>query len=127
MIKAAYFNLRIPVFDWWRARSQTEQAKFRITQVETTRTISERTFSREYQNARARVQQLFAQISLTREQIRLSEEDLKLTRLRYEGGEGLALDVVTAQNQLAQARSNYYTAIANYLNARADLEAAAGK
>lgn len=124
---AVYFNLRIPVFDWWRARSQTEQASLRLAQVETNRTISERTFSREYQNARARVQQLFAQIALTREQIRLAEEDLKLTRLRYEGGEGLASDVVTAQNQLAQAGSNYYTAIANYLNARADLEAAAGK
>lgn len=125
--QAAYFNLRIPVFDWFRTRSQTEQFKFRIAQVETNRTISERSFSREYQNARARVKQLFAQIALTREQIRLSEEDLKLSRLRYEGGEGLALDVVTAQNQLAQARNNYYTSIANYLNARADLEAAAGK
>ena len=47
--------------------------------------------------------------------------------LRYEGGEGLALDLVAAQNQLAQARTNYYTAVANYLNARADLEVAAGK
>lgn len=125
--QAVYFNLRIPVFDWFRARSQAEQARFRINQLETSQAIYERTFSREYQNARARVQQLFAQIALTREQIRLAEEDLKLTRLRYEGGEGLALDVVTAQNQLAQARSNYYTAIASYLNARADLEAASGK
>ncbi|MFN7930890.1 MAG: TolC family protein [Blastocatellia bacterium] len=125
--QAAYFNLRIPVFDWWRARSQVEQSRFRIAQVETNRAISQRTFSREYQNARARVQQLYAQIALTREQIRLSEEDLKLTRLRYEGGEGLALDVVISQNQLAQARTNYYTAIANYLNARADLEAASGQ
>ncbi len=125
--QATYFNLRIPVFDWSRARSQSEQFKFRVAQVETNRAISLRTYSREYQNARARVQQLFAQIVLTREQIRLAEEDLKLTRLRYEGGEGQALDVVTAQNQVAQARNNYYTAVANYLNARADLEAAAGK
>jgi outer membrane protein TolC len=57
----------------------------------------------------------------------LSEEDLKLSRIRYEGGEGAALDVVTAQNQLAQARSNYYSAIANYLTARVDLEVASGR
>ena len=49
------------------------------------------------------------------------------SRVRYEGGEGLALDVVAAQNQLAQARTNYYTTLVNYLNARADLEVAAGK
>ena len=124
---AGYFTLRIPVFDWFRARSQTEQFKSRLAQVETNRAISDRRFSREYQNALARVNQIFAQIALTREQVKLAEEDLRLSRARYDGGEGAALDVVTAQNQLAQARSNYYTSVANYLNARADLEVASGK
>jgi outer membrane protein TolC len=73
------------------------------------------------------VKRLYEQIGLTREQVRLAEEDLKLSRVRYEGGEGSALDVVTAQNQLAQARNNYYTSVANYLNARTDLEVASGK
>lgn len=125
--QAAYFNLRIPVFDWFRARSQTEQSKLRVAQVETNRAISERQFSREYRNALARVQQLLAQILLTKEQVRLAEEDLRLSRVRYEGGEGASLDVVTAQNQLAQARNNYFTSVANYLNARTDLEVASGK
>jgi outer membrane protein TolC len=99
----------------------------RIEQVETNRAISERTFSREYQSALSRVNLLFTQIAQTREQVRLAEEDLNLSRVRYEGGEGAALDVVTAQNQLSQARNNYYASVANYLNARADLEVASGK
>jgi outer membrane protein TolC len=73
------------------------------------------------------VKQLYEQISLTRLQAKLAEDDLQMSRIRYEGGEGSTLDVVTAQNQLAQARSNYYTTIANYLNAKADLEVASGK
>src|SRR5262249_25934612 len=124
---AAYVNIRMPVFDWFRARGQMRQFHTRIEQVETNRAISERTFSREYQSALARVNQLFTQIAQTREQVRLSEEDLNLSRVRYEGGEGAALDVVTSQNQLSQARNNYYTSVANYLNARADLEVASGK
>ena len=60
-------------------------------------------------------------------QVKLSEENLRLARLRYDGGEGLALDVVSAQNQLAQARANYYTALASYQNGRADLEVASGR
>jgi outer membrane protein TolC len=95
--------------------------------VDASRAMAERTLSKEYQGALVRVKQLFAQISLTRQQARLAEDDLRLSRIRYEGGEGLALDVVTAQNQLAQARSNYYTAMANYLNAKADLEVAEGR
>ena len=124
---AAFVNLRIPVFDWFRARGEMRQFHTRAEQVVTNRAISERTFSREYQSALARVNQLFTQIAQTREQVRLAEEDLNLSRVRYEGGEGAALDVVTAQNQLSQARNNYYTSVANFLNARADLEVASGK
>lgn len=123
---AAYLSLRIPVFDWFKARSQKEQFKLRADQIAGTRVMTERLFSRDYQTATVRVKEYFEQIRLTREQVRLAEEDLRLSRLRYEGGEGLALDVVTSQSQLAQARSNYYTAVANYLNARADLEVASG-
>lgn len=124
---AAFVNLTIPIFDWNRARAAMQQARLRTRQIESTRAISERTFSKEYQSALARVRYLFEQISLTRQQAELAEEDLRLSRIRYEGGEGSALDVVTAQNQLAQARSNYYTTMANYLNAKADLEVASGR
>jgi outer membrane protein TolC len=124
---AAFVNLTIPIFDWNKARSAIQQARLRTQQVESARAISERTFSKEYQGALSRVKQLFEQISLTREQARLAEDDLRLSRVRYAGGEGTALDVVTAQNQLAQARSNYYTTMASYLNAKADLEVASGR
>lgn len=124
---AAFVNLTIPVFDWMKARSAMDQAQSRVQQNADNRAIAERTFSRDYQGALARVKQLHEQISLAQRQAQLAEEDLRISRVRYEGGEGSALDVVTAQNQLAQARTNYYSALANYLNARADLDVASGK
>lgn len=124
---AAFVNLTIPVFDWHKTRGAIEQARLRAQQSETSRAISERTFSKEYHNALARVKQLFEQIPMARQQAKLAEDDLRLSRIRYEGGEGSALDVVTSQNQLAQARSNFYTTMANYLNARADLDVASGR
>ena len=124
---AAFFNLNIPIFDWLKAHSETRQFRLRARQVETGRAIAERTFSREYRGALARVEELFGQIDITKNQVELAREDLRLSRVRYVGGEGSALDVVTAQNWLAQARTNYYTAVASYWNARADLEVAAGR
>jgi outer membrane protein len=124
---AAFLNLTIPVFDWNKARSAAEQARIKERQIQNERAISERAFSKEYQGALARVQQLYQQISLTQQQAKLAEEDLRLTKIRYEGGEGSALDVVAAQNQLAQARTNHDSTIANYLNAKADLEVASGQ
>jgi outer membrane protein len=124
---AAFVNLTIPIFDWNKARAAMKQAQLRSQQVETSRAISERTFSREYQDALARVKFLYEQLGLTRRQVELAESDLRLSRIRYEGGEGIALDVVTAQNQYAQARTNYYVGMAAYLNAKSDLEVASGR
>jgi outer membrane protein TolC len=89
--------------------------------------VAVRTFSKEYQNALAKVRMIYQQIAPTASQVELSESNLKMSRLRYEGGEGPALDVVAAVAQLTQARSNHFAAIAAYLNARADLEVASGK
>jgi outer membrane protein len=124
---AAFVNLTIPIFDWNKARAAMQQARLRTEQIDSTRAISERTFSREYQGALSRVKRLFEQIALTERQVKLAEEDLRLSRVRYEGGEGLALDVVSAQNQYAQARTNYYVTMVNYLSARTDLEVASGR
>ena len=124
---ATFIRLNIPVFDWFRARSASQQFQLQAQQVGTTRQIAERVFSKEYQDALARVQLIYAQIASTDAQVKLSEDNLRLSRVRYEGGEGPALDVVAAQAQLVQVRNNYYAVRASYLNARADLEVARGQ
>jgi outer membrane protein len=124
---AAFANVNIPVFDWFRSISAVKQAQARAAQTIDTRQIADRRLSQEYQSALSRVRRLYEQISLSRIQMTASEEDLRLSRVRYEGGEGPALDVVVAQNELAQARSNYYSSIASYLNARVDLEVTSGR
>lgn len=124
---AAFVSVQFPIFDWFRARNTGKQFRLQAQQVAETRAISERRLSQEYQSARERVRQFFAQVAVCRTQTELAAEDLRLSRVRFEGGEGPALDVVVAQNQLAQARANYYSSIANYMNARLDLEVAAGR
>ena len=124
---AGFVRLNVPVFDWFRARSAQKQFQLQAQQTQVNRQISERAFSKEYRDALAKVEMIYAQIAKTEAQVKLSSENLRLSRVRYEGGEGSSLDVVASQNQLAQARANYYTVKANYLNARADLEVARGQ
>lgn len=124
---ATLVHLNVPVFDWFRTRSAARQSDLQARQVDVNRGMAERAFSREYRDALARVDLLYSQIAIAEKQVKLSEDNLRLSRIRYEGGEGLALDVVAAQTQLAQARANYLAAKANYLNARVDLEVAEGK
>ncbi len=124
---AAFFGLDIPVFDWFKGRGVARQFELQAGQVDISRKIAERTFSREYQDALSRARMIHGPIAATRAQVQLSEENLRLSRLRYDGGEGSALDVVAAQNQLAQARTNHYTALVRYLESWAEFKVASGE
>ncbi len=124
---AAFANVSVPLFDWHRIRNTARQFELQARQVETERAITERTFSLEYNGALARAQMTYAQIDTTRDQMTLSRENLRLSRIRYEGGEGLALDVVAAQDQLTLAASNYYSTVTRYLTSLVDLEVASGR
>jgi outer membrane protein len=124
---AAFISVNLPIFDWFRTRDAARQFQLRAEQVSVREQTAPREFSREYQNALARIRTLYRQISIAQSQVQSATENLRLSRLRYEGGEGPALEVVTAQTQAGQARSNLYTALANYYIARTDLEVAAGR
>ncbi len=124
---ALFFNLNIPVFDWFKARSGYRQASLTAAATTERRQMAEREYSRQYLDARDRVNTLFDQIPIAREQVSLFEEDLRLSRLRYKAGEGSALDVVTAQGRLADARINLLNTLKGFWTAKADLEAAMGK
>jgi len=125
--QAFFATVNVPIFDWLKAWSATKQARIRLESFDISRDIARRSLSKEYQSALARVRLTWAQIETTRQQVSLSQENFRLAQVKYVGGEGLALDVVAAQSQLAQARGNYYSVIAAYFNARADFEVASGQ
>jgi outer membrane protein TolC len=120
-------SVSFPALDWFRARSLSRQFSTRALQIGNTRKVSERVFSREYESAQARIASVYEQVKVAESQVRLFEENLKLSQVRYEGGEGPALDVVLAQTQLQQARANYFNTLFLQASARADLEVAAGR
>jgi outer membrane protein len=124
---ALFFNLDVPIFDWSKSKKAAQQLELQAQQLDATRAAQTRGFSREYQDALSRVRLVHAQLASCRAQVSLAEENLRLARVRYDGGEGLALDVVGAQAQLVQARDNLYATGARYLESRLDLELASGR
>ena len=67
-----------------------------------------------------------AQIDVQKQSADLAAESLRLTTLRYQGGEATALEVVDAQNTLVQARNNYNDALVRYRLAVANLQTLTG-
>jgi outer membrane protein len=124
---AGFVHLDIPVFDFLRARSEQRQFQSEARAAQADLGIGTRLFSKEYQDAVSRVNGTYAQIAITQRQVDLAKENLRLSRLRFESGEGTALDVVTAQSTLAQAGIDFYTTRAEYLNALSALKVASGQ
>src|SRR5208337_2888612 len=66
------------------------------------------------------------QLETLRSSAELAAESLRLTNLRYQGGEATALEVVDAQNTLVQARNTYAEGEARYRLALANLQRLTG-
>jgi outer membrane protein TolC len=124
---ALFLSLNVPLFDWFRLRNAARQFDFRARQIQIDRQAATRMFNRDYQQALTAIKALSGEIDAVNEQVAALQDNLKLATLRYEGGESPALEVVDAQNQLAQAQVDHYTLLFNYEMAKADLEVASGK
>lgn len=120
-------NLNIPLFDWFRTRNYAKQFDLRAQQVQIDRQVATRQFSQQYYAALAASQAISGQIDLVAGQVRDLKQNLDLVTLRYENGESPALEVVDAQNLLAQSQVEYYTLLFDYKTAQTDLEVASGR
>jgi outer membrane protein TolC len=123
---ALLFGLNIPIFDWSIASNAALQFSLQTEQLQLERQVAQRAYCRDYQTALLRVRSLNTQIGGALAQVSLAKENLALSRLRYDGGEGNALEVVSAQTQLAQARVDHLNVLAGYHAALVDLSLAGG-
>ncbi|HWV98837.1 MAG TPA: TolC family protein [Candidatus Acidoferrum sp.] len=74
----------------------------------------------------ARMQSLSEQIELTKRNLATASETLRLTRERKQYGVGIVLEDIQAQQDLTQARSEYFTSLAEYNKAQYALSKAVG-
>lgn len=124
---AGFAHLEIPLSDWFSARKEQRGFRLQAQQVDTDRAIAKRLFSKEYQDSLASVTSTYEQTQTTEREVALARENLRLSQLRFQNGEGSALDVVTSQNSLVQAEIDLFSSRANYLNAQSALKVASGQ
>lgn len=118
--------LQLPIWNWGAGVSKVKQAKLRrnLAQVELSATQRQllanlRSFYNELQTARS-------QLELLSQSADLAAESLRLTTMRYQGGEASVLEVVDAQNTLTQARNAYDDGQARFRTAQANLQTLTG-
>lgn len=102
------------------ARQDEEAVKLQLQQATLAVSLEVRQAVLNLNNADSRV-------ALAEQQVKLAEENYRLTSIKFEAGEGIPLEVADASTQLTQARTQLVNARYDYLRAIADLERAIGK
>jgi outer membrane protein TolC len=120
------FNLTFPVWDWGALRSKLHQSEWRRQQAQVELTSAQRKAVRDLYSSYNEAQVSGAAVDRLRHSAELAGESLRLTTLRYRAGEATALEVVDAQNTLAQTRNAYDDGQARYRLALAALQTVTG-
>jgi outer membrane protein TolC len=124
---SAVATVTVPLWDWGATQSRVKQSELRRTQ-------SRRELSRAQRQLLAETQSLYAEANTALDDLaslnrsaELATESLRLTNLRYKGGEATVLEVVDAQNSLLAADSAYQDGAVRYFTALAHLQTLTGE
>jgi outer membrane protein TolC len=123
---SAAATLNWPIWNWGATHSKVKQSILRRDQARLELTFAQKRLLGQlktlYQDAEASA----AELDLLRQSAQLAADSLRLTTLRYQGGEATVLEVVDAQNTLATARNAYDDGEVRYRSALATLQTLTG-
>jgi outer membrane protein TolC len=124
---AAGATLDIPVWDWLATSHKVKQSELRRDTAKVALTAAQR-------RAVADLSELYDEAVVARDQlasledsVTTAQDSLRLTRLRYTGGEGTVLEVVDAQNALVLAETAKADGTVRYETALAQLQTLTGR
>jgi outer membrane protein TolC len=114
------WTVNLPVWDWLSTASKVKQSQIKRNVARVALSAAQRQLIANLQEYYSSAQTAQQELQSLDQSVAAAEESLRLTKLRYQGGEGLALEVVDAQNTYVAAqnaredgRVRYQTALAN--------------
>jgi outer membrane protein TolC len=119
-------NLTIPIWDWGTLRSKLHQAEFKQEQARAELSQAQREMLSNLYSSYNEAAVARSAVDTTRRTAALAAESLRLINLRYQAGESTSLEVIDAQNTLAQSRNAYDDSEARYRVALANLQTLTG-
>jgi outer membrane protein TolC len=117
----------VPVWNWGATRSKVRQAQLQRQQAQYDVTFAQRGLQSNLSALYMEAQSARSQLQSLKSSLELSAESLRLTLLRYQAGEAVALEVADAQSTLVAARNAYDDGLARYRIALASLQTLTGR
>lgn len=123
---SASATIDLPLWDWFATRDRVRQSELREQAAQAALTTTQRQLIAQLQEYYDEARVADEQVQSLRISVATAQESLHLTRLRYQAGEALALEVVDAENSLAQAEDALADGLLRSRVTRANLETLTG-
>ncbi len=123
---SASATLDIPVFDWLSTEHKIRQSEIRRDAAKVALTSAQRQMIARLDETYSEAQAAHDQLASLDESVATAAESLRLTKLRYTGGEATVLEVVDAQTAYVSAENAREDGKVRYETARADLQTLTG-
>jgi outer membrane protein TolC len=120
-------TVTVPVWNWGSTRSRVRQAQIAQQQAQNDLNFAKRQVESNLDGYLLEARAARTQLAALLDSRALAEENLRLTTLRYTGGEATALEVVDAQSTASDARNGYDDGLGRYRLALANLEILMGR
>jgi outer membrane protein len=119
-------GVNVPVWDWGTMRSKLHQSELKREQARAELSQAQRQLLNNLYGSYNDAMVARAAVEESRHMAELAAESLRLIGLRYHAGASTALEVVSAENTLTQARNAYDDAQVRYRVALATLQTVTG-
>jgi outer membrane protein TolC len=123
---SASVTLDIPVWDWLSTQHKVKQSEIRRAAVRVALTATQRRLIADLEEFYAEATAAHDQLASLDLSVQTAAESLRLTKLRYTGGEATVLEVVDAQNALTLAENAREDGAVRYQIALANLQTLTG-
>jgi outer membrane protein TolC len=118
--------VNIPVWDWLASENKVRQSQIRRDAAQVALTNTQRRLIAQLEEAYSEAQAARDQLASLDQSVSTAAESLRLTKLRYTGGEATVLEVVDAENTYVSAENAREDGRVRYETARAVLQTIAG-
>ena len=123
---SAIATLNLPVWNWGATQSRVRSAELQRDQAKREFSFAQRKLLAEMRSLYSEAETALNELAGLQRSAELSEESLRLTTMRYQGGEATVLEVVDAQTTFAQASAAYQDGAVRYRVALANLQTLTG-
>lgn len=120
-------SINMPIFDSFDKRFRAQQKKLSLMKIDNSIAEFRTAVALQSSQAEISLRNAYQSVEIQKQNLALSEEVLRVSRIKYQEGVGSNLEVVSAEAGYREAQSSYYSAVYDLIVAKIELEKAKGE